>query len=120
MAKQIKDELVEKLFGMVKDFDFTYLILNDLEKWKQGVNKEYLVKKLLDEIIQKYGIETWKKLKVAVLKETPQYLNHNIEHNTISNWFLPYDLPTENETKTSSYKLQNHASLKHGDTNRMS
>ena len=39
MAKQIKDEKVDELINMVKSFDFSYLINDDLEKWKQGIKR---------------------------------------------------------------------------------
>ena len=120
MGKQIKDERVDDLMDMVKSFDFTYLIQDDLVKWKQGVNKEYLVKKLIHEVLEVYGFDNWKKLEAAVLKKTPQFLFHNIEHETIHNWFLPYNKPAETKNAPSAYKFQNHQSLKHGATNRMS
>ena len=58
----MKDELVEKLMDDLKGYDFSYLLTDDLEKWKQGVNKEYLMKKQLDLVVKKYGIENISKL----------------------------------------------------------
>jgi hypothetical protein len=118
MAKT--DPQVEELIVMVKNFDFGYLIMDDLDNWKQGVNKEYLVKKLLHEVLTKYGFENWKKLETAILKATPQILYHNIEQETIHNWFLPYNKPPETKNAPSAYKFQNHQSLKNGTTDRMS
>ena len=120
MAKQIKDEKVDELINMVKSFDFSYLINDDLEKWKQGVNKEYLVKKLLHEVLEKYGTDSWKRLLKVLLESVTPMLNHDIEIVTLHKWFMPYDRPKENDKNISSYKLHNHSSLKHGDTNRMS
>ena len=119
MAKT--DPQVEELLVMVKNFDFGYLIMDDLDKWKQGVNKEYLVKKKIHEVLTNYGYENWKKLETALLKATRETLQHDIEHNTIHNWFLPYNRPKQNDSNISSYKLKNHQSLKNGtNTDRMS
>lgn len=115
-----KDPLVEELVDMVKSFDFFYLLNDDLEKWKQGVNKEYLVKKKLHEVLTKYGTDSWNRLQKVLLKSITPLLLHDIEERTIQGWFFPYDKP-KTKNAPSSYKLQNHQSLKNGkSTDRMS
>jgi hypothetical protein len=111
---------VDKLMDMIKEYDFSYLIQEDLEKWKKGVNKEYIIKSLIHDVLEQYGFENWKKLEIALIKATPLYLTHDIELRTIAGWFLPYNKPKESKHTPSEYKLKNHQSLKSGDTDKMS
>ena len=120
MAKeQIKDELVEKLMEDLKTFDFSYFLSSDLEIWKQGVNKEYLIKKQLDLVVKKYGIENVSKLEKAVLKIVPKVYVRDLEEYVIMLWFIPYYLQKSNiKTDDVSLRLQSHQSIKNNPNDR--
>lgn len=115
----MKDELVEKLMADLKGYDFSYLLTDDLEKWKQGVNKEYLLKKQLDLVVKKYGVENISKLEKAVLKSVPKVYQDDLEEYIITLWFMPYYLQKKNtNTKGTNVRLQSHNSIKNNPNDR--
>lgn len=109
----MKDELVEKLMNDLKGFDFSYFLTDDLDKWKQGVNKEYLIKKQIDLVVKKYGIENISKLEKAVLKSVPKVFVNDLEEYVITLWFIPYyQQKNNNKNDDVSLRLQSHKSIK--------
>lgn len=114
-----KDEQVEKLMDDLSKFDFGYLLNDDLEKWKQGVNQEYLIKKQLDLVIKKYGIDKVSQLEKAVLKKVPKVLINDLEDYIITLWFMPYHrLAAQTKDKGQSIRLQSHNSIKNNPNDR--
>ena len=115
----MKDELVEQLMDQLKGYDFSYLLTDDLEKWKKGVNKEYLIKKQLDLVVKKYGIENISKLEKAVLKSVSKVYEDDLEEYVITLWFMPYYLQKKNITNEGpSIRLQSHKSIKNNPNDR--
>ena len=108
-----KDEQVEKLMEDLSKFDFSFYFSDDLEKWKQGINKEYLIKKDLDLVIKKYGVDKVSQLEKAVRKAVPKTLINDLEDYIITLWFMPYHKINE-RTKDAgpNIRLQSHRSIK--------
>jgi DNA-directed RNA polymerase subunit N (RpoN/RPB10) len=105
------NEKFEEFMEQVKAFNFSYVLTTDLDEWKKNINKEYLIKKELKEVIDELGIESVPRLHKVVIEAVDHVLLNDLETKIIDNWFLPYKhiiwytTPSKDNYKPSKYSL---------------
>jgi hypothetical protein len=108
-AKLILDMFVED----AKKFNFNYHLSTDLEKWKKGVNEDYLMRKKVAVLIDSFGGENTERLLKIILNEVPDNLMYGLVKNTLYLWFLPYIHTNKKSTSTvSEYQVSVAKTLK--------
>lgn len=112
------NETFNKLINLVKTFDFSYVITEDLDRWKKTVNQEYLIKKQLKQAIEEFGIESTNKLHKVILDTVEHVMLNDLEEKIIDLWFLPYKhkqwylTPSKESYQPSKYSLYQAAQNK--------
>lgn len=112
MEQQNLEQLFSSFLEDCKKFPYDYQLTTDLDKWKKGVNEEYLMKKKVALIVESFGQESVNRIEKIVLSEVPDNLMYNLIPTTIKMWFLPYKHKTPKESDLSSYRLQVGKSIK--------
>ena len=79
------NEKFEEFMEQVKAFNFSYVLTTDLDEWKKNINKEYLIKKELKEVIDELGIESVPRLHKVVIEAVDHVLLNDLETKIIDN-----------------------------------
>jgi hypothetical protein len=116
-----KNDRASELFGdfldACKNYDYGYLAEVDLEKWKKGINQEYLMRKLLKAVIDEFGVEEANRIQKIVLEHVENVMTSGVIHTQIKMWFYPFTKLNDyrHSKQVSLYKLKNHDQLKNSE-----
>jgi hypothetical protein len=105
-------EIIQEFIDMCVSHDFDYTITTDLSKWKEGINKEYLIRKKLIDVIEHFGQDEVSTLEKIILKAVPDNMVHSIIPTTIKLWFLPHKRLNNKSSGVSQYQMSVGKTLK--------
>lgn len=109
-AKQLLDEWLE----LCKNHNFDYTLTSDLDKWKQGINQEYHLRKKLKEVIDLFGVEEVDRILKITRENVVDNMLYGVIPNTIYTCFLPYIAAKKNlkPSSVSQYQVSVGKNLK--------
>jgi hypothetical protein len=121
MEEQNYEQRFQQFIDKMKNHDFSYLGEVDLEKWKKGINNEYLLRKEIKDIIVLFGKEEAERILKICLDQVEDLSYKNVIYTQIKIMFYPYTrlIKKGNTPLVSEFKLKNHQSIKHGTTDKM-